>query len=262
MATDFESEGLLEGLDGPAREARRELLEQLADAGVELKDLRVATEQGRLSLLPVERLMGGEERYSFEEIVELSGLEAGFLERLWRALGLAVPEAAERRFTDADLEAAKRAAAFKAAGLSEESILEISRVMSRAMANVAATMGSITVQDILRHGDDLAKRFEDYEPDSDDQRNPDVFGRPAPGSRGSLGGREVRHAGRDRSTEARLLLAHHRIADRYLWRSRAPAVPLQAGGMTRIRRAPARPYSTLSVACMPAASWPSSEHHR
>jgi len=27
-----------------------------------------------------------------------------------------------------------------------------------------------TVQDILNHGDELAKRFEDYEPDADDQR--------------------------------------------------------------------------------------------
>lgn len=32
-----------------------------------------------------------------------------------------------------------------------------------------------TVQDILDHGDELAKRFEDYEPDPEDQRDPDVF---------------------------------------------------------------------------------------
>ncbi|MEJ7797851.1 MAG: hypothetical protein WKF42_05060 [Solirubrobacteraceae bacterium] len=32
-----------------------------------------------------------------------------------------------------------------------------------------------TVQDILHHGDQLAKRFEDYEPDSEDERDPDVF---------------------------------------------------------------------------------------
>jgi len=32
-----------------------------------------------------------------------------------------------------------------------------------------------TVQDILDHGDELAKRFEDYEPDADDLRDPDVF---------------------------------------------------------------------------------------
>jgi hypothetical protein len=32
-----------------------------------------------------------------------------------------------------------------------------------------------TVQDILEHGDELAKRFEDYEPSADDERDPEVF---------------------------------------------------------------------------------------
>lgn len=32
-----------------------------------------------------------------------------------------------------------------------------------------------TVQDILDHADELAKRFEDYEPTADDERDPQVF---------------------------------------------------------------------------------------
>ena len=32
-----------------------------------------------------------------------------------------------------------------------------------------------TVQDILEHADELAKRFEDYEPSPDDEREPEVF---------------------------------------------------------------------------------------
>jgi len=32
-----------------------------------------------------------------------------------------------------------------------------------------------TVQDILEHGDELAKRFEDYKPSAGDERDPDVF---------------------------------------------------------------------------------------
>ena len=32
-----------------------------------------------------------------------------------------------------------------------------------------------TVQEILDHADDLAKRFEDYEPVADDERDPQVF---------------------------------------------------------------------------------------
>ena len=162
MAIDFENEGLLEGLEGTTREARRELLEQLANDGVGLEELREATEEGRLPLLPVERLIGGDERYSLEQIVELSGLAAPFLERLWRALGLAMPDAGEQRFTEADLDAARRVKAFRDAGLSEESILEIGRVMSRAMANVAATIGNVFIDTYLQPGDnerDLALRY-------------------------------------------------------------------------------------------------------
>jgi hypothetical protein len=33
-----------------------------------------------------------------------------------------------------------------------------------------------TVQDILDHADELAKRFEDYEPSPTDERDPEVFG--------------------------------------------------------------------------------------
>jgi adenylate cyclase len=162
MTTDFEHEGLLEGLDGQAREARQELLEKLTASGVELEELREATEEGRLPLLPVERLISGEECYSFHEVAELSGLAPDFLERLWRALGLAVSEIAERRFTHADLAAAKRVKAFLDAGLSEEHILEISRVMSRSMANVAATIGMVFIDTFLQPGDnerDLALRY-------------------------------------------------------------------------------------------------------
>ncbi|MHB1570191.1 MAG: hypothetical protein ACYCXW_11065 [Solirubrobacteraceae bacterium] len=32
-----------------------------------------------------------------------------------------------------------------------------------------------TVRDILDHSDELAKRFEDYEPKADDERDPDTF---------------------------------------------------------------------------------------
>lgn len=32
-----------------------------------------------------------------------------------------------------------------------------------------------TVQDILDHADELAKRFEDYEPSASDERDPQVF---------------------------------------------------------------------------------------
>ena len=162
MKTDFESEGLLEGLDDEAREARRELLEQLTQAGVGLDELRDATREGRLPLLPVERLLNEEGRHTFDEIAEDTGLDPAFLRRYWRAIGLAVPDTAQRCFGDAELEAARRVKVFLDAGIREESILEIARVLSRAMANVAATIGMVFIDTFLRPGDnerDLALRY-------------------------------------------------------------------------------------------------------
>lgn len=163
MPIDFEAEGLLEGLDGQARQARLELLRKLEEDGVPLEELRSATEENRLPLLPVERVLGGgEERYTPDEIAELTGLGRPFLDRLWRGLGMALAESGERAFTEADLEAAKRAKAFLDAGLSEEGILEISRTIARGMSGVAATIGSVFTSTYMRPGDDeqsLALRY-------------------------------------------------------------------------------------------------------
>ena len=62
---DFEAEGLLEGVTGKAREARLALLEELADDGVSLAELKRAVDENRLVLLPVERAFEeGSERYT------------------------------------------------------------------------------------------------------------------------------------------------------------------------------------------------------
>ncbi|MDQ3435125.1 MAG: adenylate/guanylate cyclase domain-containing protein, partial [Actinomycetota bacterium] len=74
MAIDFEAEGLLEGLEGPAREARLGLLRRLEGDGYELEELRTASEEGRLPLLAVERdIAGGGDRYTAAEVSERSG---------------------------------------------------------------------------------------------------------------------------------------------------------------------------------------------
>lgn len=163
MAIDFEAEGLLEGLEGSERQARRELLEQLAGDGVPLEELRRASTEQRLAMLPVERVLGGgAERYTLDDIVERSGLERDFVVRLMRALGIAVPEPDEVAFTQADLEAATRAKGFLEAGLDEDGLLEISRVTTRSMATVAAVIGRVFANTYLRPGDDeqtLALRY-------------------------------------------------------------------------------------------------------
>jgi len=136
--TDFEAEGLLDGLEGKAREARLALLEDLTESGVALEELKRAVEEDRLVLLPVERVFGaGEERYTAEEVAEGAGLEVEFLRRLLQALGAPIPDADDRAYTERDLEAAKRAKLFMDAGLPPEGVLETSRIIGISMANLA-----------------------------------------------------------------------------------------------------------------------------
>lgn len=135
---DFAAEGLLEGLEGKAREARLALLEELSDAGVPLEELKRAVEENRLVLLPVERVFdSGDERYTAAEIAERAGLEHEFLVRLLQALGAPMPADDERAYGEHDLEAAGRAKLFLDAGLPEEGVLETSRLIGISMASLA-----------------------------------------------------------------------------------------------------------------------------
>ena len=135
---DFDAEGLLEGLEGKAKEARRALLEDLSEDGVPLDELRRAVDEDRLVLLPVERVFGaGKERYTAVDVAEGAGLDVEFLGRLLQALGAPVPDPEERAYTEQDLEAAKRAKLFMDAGLPPEGVLETSRIIGISMANLA-----------------------------------------------------------------------------------------------------------------------------
>jgi adenylate cyclase len=157
---DFEQEGLLDGLEGADREARQQLLAQLADEGVGLDELRSAVAENRLALLPVERVLGG--RYTAADIEERSGLPADMVRRVRGLLGLPVPEENARVFSDADAEAAKSLRMFLDAGFGEEEIAEITRVLGESMSRLAATTTGAFVDTFLEPGDseqDVALRF-------------------------------------------------------------------------------------------------------
>jgi adenylate cyclase len=139
VAVDFQGEGLLEGCTtDEAREARRELLQELIDDGVPIEDLRGAVAEGRLALLPAERALMGEPRYTLEELARQSELDKESLLALRRALGMAQPDPDERVMTDEDLEAARRAKRFLEAGVDQGSLLEVARVIGQALEGVAA----------------------------------------------------------------------------------------------------------------------------
>lgn len=160
---DFQAEGLLDGVEGAAREARLALLEQLAGEGVPLAELREAVAAGRLTLLPVERgLAGTGPRYTPEEIAEISGADPALLERASAALGIPYPQPGERVQTEADLETARRIKAFLDAGLPEDGIVQVARTIGMATARIAEANRELVVRTLMQPGDterDLALRF-------------------------------------------------------------------------------------------------------
>jgi adenylate cyclase len=153
MAIDFEREGLLKGTRGKARDARRELLEELATDAASLDDLRRAVEEDRLVLLPVERVLEGEgRRYTAAEVAERAGVEEDLLRRNRLALGLPDPGSDEPAFGEEDVEAAQTIAALRAAGVPDEGILEVSRVIGLALAQVAAASRALVAESTLAEG--------------------------------------------------------------------------------------------------------------
>lgn len=163
---DFEAEGLLEGVaDERARRARLELLETLEEEGFTLEELRRAAAENRLVLLPLERVLEGEgRRYTPQEVAEQTGVDVAFLADARRAMGAPRPEPGERTLTEEDLELARRAKRLLDAGIGREAFLETTRVMSQAMASVAAAFATTFGEALLRPGDterDLGLRYAD-----------------------------------------------------------------------------------------------------
>ncbi|HYZ28178.1 MAG TPA: adenylate cyclase regulatory domain-containing protein [Thermoleophilaceae bacterium] len=154
MATDFAAEGLLDGLDGDAREARLRLLEKLEEDGVPLDELRGAVAEARLALLPLERVLAPPgRRFTFEEMAQRAELDPAFLADLTRALGLPLPEGDEPIFTEHDLEAARTVGGFRAAGIGDAELLEVTRVLGHSLSQIVAALRSMFTQSFFDAGD-------------------------------------------------------------------------------------------------------------
>ncbi|MBA2240007.1 MAG: hypothetical protein H0W09_01985 [Solirubrobacterales bacterium] len=154
MAVDFEAEGLLEGVNPQQREARLKLLGELSADGASTEELREAVAANRLTLLPAERaLRGTGERLTRAELAKRSGLSVELLERMWRSMGMPEPGDDERAFTDDDVEAASRVKQLMDAGIPEQGILEINRVLGVTMSQVAAALSGVGRRALLQPSD-------------------------------------------------------------------------------------------------------------
>ena len=159
---DFAAEGLLDGLEGEQRAEREALLRYLATDGVPLSDLQRATSTGTLMFLPAERVIGGRTRHSAREIAQETGTELDFLIAVRRAMGLPIPGPDEPVYTEGDLESVRMTEVFRAAGISDEEILDLLRTLGRGLSQTAETMRALTMRLVLEPGvseHELAQRY-------------------------------------------------------------------------------------------------------
>jgi adenylate cyclase len=159
---DFAAEGLLDGLEGEARAERLALLEQLSGEGVPMAELRRTTASGTVILLPADRVIVGPERFTATEVAELSGVGLDFLTAARRAMGLPIPDPDEPVYTAGELDAARRTLVAREAGISDEDILELLRVLGRGLSQAADAMRALPLKLVLEPGiseSELAHRY-------------------------------------------------------------------------------------------------------
>jgi adenylate cyclase len=154
LTKEFKDAGLLDGLDGREREARLALLRELTGEGFSIEDLKRAAAEDRLALLPVDRVLGGEPRYTVTDVAELAGVPPEFLLAVRRAMGLAVPDPDERAFDDEDVEAARMFARLREEGLPEDALLEVTRVLGSGLAQGAEAIRMAVARWLLSQGAD------------------------------------------------------------------------------------------------------------
>jgi len=159
---DFVAEGLLDGLEGEQRAERLALLKQLASEGVPLSELRRTTATGTVMFLPADRVIVGTERYTAIEVAELSGIDQEFLVAVRRAMGLPIPDPDEAVYTEAELESARMIHVGRAAGITDEDLLDLLRILGRGLAQAAETLRALPLKVVLEPGmsePELAGRY-------------------------------------------------------------------------------------------------------
>ncbi|HVE68907.1 MAG TPA: adenylate cyclase regulatory domain-containing protein [Solirubrobacteraceae bacterium] len=140
---EFEAAGLLEGAQGAERRTRVALLEQLVESGYSFDEIRAALRDDRLALLPLERVLFRDDVYSAREISESAGVPLEFLERIQQAFGMPVADPDAKAFSEQGMAAAERIAQFRSFGLSEDGMVEVSRVIGQSMSRVAEAIRAL-----------------------------------------------------------------------------------------------------------------------
>ena len=148
---DIEASGLLDGLDGDAREQRTELLMWLVKRGFSIEQIRGAFAP---MLLPARRAMGDDGTYvSAREISEKHNIDLELLKRMQRAIGLSrVDDPDARVHLRADGEAASTIQQFVDAGMDPDRLIRVVHVLADGLSRAAEVMRYTALASVLQPG--------------------------------------------------------------------------------------------------------------
>jgi adenylate cyclase len=153
MDVDWAAEGLLAGLEGSDRQSRIELLETLAAQGASLDDIKRSNKEGGLLFLLAGRAIDLEVKYTWDDLIARSGLDEELVERLIRAQGLPrADDGSGAAYTDADVRMLGATANFLNAGIAEDDVISIGRLLGRGFAQAAEAMRGSALRIVLEPG--------------------------------------------------------------------------------------------------------------
>ena len=121
----------------PAAVERAALVDFLLRRGVPERDVEDAARAGRLSLLVLERVVGGDPVLTGEEVARRAGVSLELAVRVWQAFGFPAADVAEPRFSRQDVYALRVIGALQSV-FTENDLIEAASVVGRAMAEVSA----------------------------------------------------------------------------------------------------------------------------
>jgi len=159
---DFAAEGLLDGLEGKQRAERIVLLQELVAEGVPLSELRRSTASGTILYLPADRVIVNARRYTSAEVSEMTGIDEEFLVRMRRAMGLPIPDSDEAVYSEAEVETTRNLHVARAAGISDEELLDLMRVLGRGLSQVAELLRAVPLKLVLQPGMSESELAQEY----------------------------------------------------------------------------------------------------
>jgi adenylate cyclase len=163
-APDFAELGLLDGVDGAAREARADLLARLHADGASIEELSAAVREDRLALVGAERVLSSGQRLSAREVAREAGIDVDVFAAQRRASGLPLTDLDDPILGDTELAVARIVARFLDAGFPLEELADAARVFGESAAKAAATVRTLVGSSLSQPGDtelDLALRLTD-----------------------------------------------------------------------------------------------------